>query len=114
MKGSYNYNIEITIKVWVKMLKDSTKKKGKTTIDDGCAAFLVENAQFDGKWEIPIIYNNEDLKIPLDLVPFDKRNKVEKEKKLEIYIHFYMHDITFKQVIKDVDKYIDTFRDFGV
>lgn len=30
-----------------------------------------------------------------------------------VYIHFYMHDVTFRQVITNTKKYLDRFRKYG-
>lgn len=84
----------------------------KTVIDDGFAAYLVEEAEFDGKWEIPFI-KNENIDIPKDIIPFDKIKKISKEDEENIYIHFYMHDITFRQVITNTKKYLDIFKKYG-
>lgn len=84
----------------------------KTVIDDGFAAYLVEEAEFDGKWEIPFI-KNEEIDIPKDIIPFDKIKKISKEDEKNVYIHFYMHDVTFRQIITNTKKYLDRFRKYG-
>lgn len=84
----------------------------KTVIDDGFAAYLVEEAEFDGKWEIPFI-KNEEIDIPKDIIPFDKIKKISKEDEKNVCIHFYMHDITFRQVITNAKKYLDIFKKYG-
>jgi len=35
---------------------------------------MISDAQFDGKFEFPIIANQEII-LPLDIVPFEKRKK---------------------------------------
>lgn len=84
----------------------------KTVIDDGFAAYLVEEAEFDEKWEIPFI-KNEEIDIPKDIIPFDKIKKISNKNEENVYIHFYMHDVTFRQVITNTKKYLDRFRKYG-
>lgn len=85
---------------------------GKTIIDDGYAAYLVQEAEFYGKWEIPII-RNENIKIPKDIIPYEKINKVDISGKKDIFVHFYMHDKSFRDFIVDTKKYLDIFSGYG-
>lgn len=84
----------------------------KTVIDDGFAPYLVNDAEFDGKWEIPII--KKDL-IPIlkDIVPLDKIKKISKDDRGKVFVHFYMHDIAFRKILSDVNKYIDQFKEYA-
>jgi len=84
----------------------------KTVIDDGFAAYLVEEAEFDGKWEIPII-KKEDIDMPKDIIPYDKIKKISKNDEKSVYVHFYMHDVKFRQVITNTKKYLDAFKKYG-
>lgn len=81
-------------------------KMAKTIIDDGFASYLVEGAEFDGPWEIPII-KKEEVQIPKDILPYEKRMKVNLEEIKNTGIHFYMHDIKFRSIIAKPSKYID-------
>lgn len=84
----------------------------KTVVDDGFAPYLVNGAEFDGKWEIPII-KSDLIEIPKDIVPLDKIKKISKEDKKNVFVHFYMHDIAFRRILSDVDKYIDQFKEYA-
>ena len=50
---------------------------------------MISDAQFDGKFEFPIIANQEII-LPLDIVPFEKRKKWEKKiRKWPTYIFIW-------------------------
>lgn len=91
---------------------DDNKYMNKTVIDDGFESYLVEGAEFDGEWEIPII-KNKNVEIPKDIVPYDKIKKIKENERKSIYIHFYMHDIKFRQVITNTKKYLEKFKEYG-
>lgn len=84
----------------------------RTVVDDGFASYLVQNANFDSKWEIPII-KNEEFEVPEDIIPFDKINRINKLQREKTFVHFYMHDISFRKLITSTNKYVKDFRDFG-
>lgn len=73
-------------------------------IDDGFYSYLVEGAKFEGKYQIPCIQKSDLIKIPKDMIPFDKRHVI-KEK--DLAIHFYIHDKAFKQIINSTWKYVE-------
>jgi len=73
---------------------------------------LVENAEFEGSLEFPII-EKTIFKKPDYLVPFDKRNKIVKSKKKDVALHFYIPDSKFKRVIERPEDYIEEFKEFG-
>jgi len=82
----------------------------KTIIDDGYSSYLVEGATFVGKYQIPSLPKHDAILIPKDMIPFDKRNAV-KEK--DLAIDFYMHDVTFRQVLTSTSKYLDELSRFA-
>lgn len=84
----------------------------RTVVDDGFASYLVQNANFDSKGEIPII-KNEEFEVPEDIIPFDKINRINKLQREKTFVHFYMHDISFRKLITSTNKYVKDFRDFG-
>lgn len=84
----------------------------KTVIDDGFAPYLVMDAEFDGKWEIPII-KNDLIQFPKDIVPLDKIKKISEEDRKKVFVHFYMHDVAFRRILSDVNKYIDQLKEYG-
>lgn len=78
--------------------------------DDGYSAYLVKGATFVGKYQIPSLKKHNEIIIPKDMIPFDKRNII-KEK--DLAIHFYMHDSTFKQILKSTRKYVKELSEFS-
>lgn len=75
----------------------------KTIIDDGYSSYLVDGATFVGKYQIPSIPKHDEILIPKDMIPFDKRNVV---KERDLAIDFYMHDVTFRQILTSTSKYL--------
>lgn len=82
----------------------------KTIIDDGYSSYLVEGATFVGKYQIPSLPKHDKILIPKDMIPFDKRNVV-KEK--DLAIDFYMHDVTFRQVLTSTSKYLNELSNYA-
>ena len=58
--------------------------------------FMVEGAEFDGKWEIPIIPDNV-YSLPKELVGYDQRKskKILKNLTDDAFIHFFIDDYKF-------------------
>jgi hypothetical protein len=81
----------------------------KTIIDDGFASYLVEGATFVGKYQFPKLSKHDEIIIPKDMIPFDKRNKVED---YDLAINFYMHDKTFRQVLTATSRYLPELSKF--
>lgn len=64
-----------------KTRKQIAREKEKlAVITDGCNPELVEGAEFDGLFEIPIIKKPQKIMIPKGMVPFSKMERVEPEK----------------------------------
>lgn len=82
----------------------------KTIIDDGYSSYLVDGANFVGKYQIPSIPKHDEILIPKDMVPFDKRNVV---KERDLAIDFYMHDVTFRQILTSTSKYLGELSKFA-
>lgn len=78
-------------------------------IDDGYCAYLVKNAKFVGKYQIPELKRQEII-IPRGLIPFDKRKKFNEN---DLGIDFFMHDKTFSQIITHCDNYLDDLRRYA-
>lgn len=72
---------------------------------------IVKNANFDGNFEFPIIYREHKEIIPRNMVSFDKRKKLKNKK--DYFIHFYLHDEKFVQLLNNPNKYIEEIKDFG-
>lgn len=83
----------------------------KSIIDDGFRAELVEGAQFESPYDIPIIEAlPEGVPLPLSLVPFDKRNQTENHNQ---WIHSYLFDFRFRPLLINTEKYVETIRLFS-
>ena len=76
----------------------------KTIIDDGFRHELVEGACFEGPYDIPVIDPlPEDVTLPESLVPFDKRYQTKNYKQ---WVHCYLFDFRFRQVITDTERHL--------
>ncbi len=81
----------------------------KTIYDDSFQDYLVENAKFEGKDEIPCLANLHNVEIPNRLVPFDKA----KHDTLKTgYIHFYIHDYKYAEILTNTKKYVSLLSQF--
>lgn len=83
--------------------------KRKSVFDDGFQSYLVEGAEFEGFEGIPKLLDLQNAEVPLKLVPFDKARS-EKEK--HGYIHFYIHDNRYGEVLTNTRKYDDLISQF--
>ncbi len=70
-------------------------------------AFLVENAQFEGYLDIPVIlYGNYK---PKKLIAFSKAMRTTE---YDAWIHFYEDDVSFERIWTNPKKYLELFRRF--
>lgn len=76
----------------------------------GFSASLVKNAEFEGYFELPKIHQEKEGIIPIDMIPFDKRNEYKHQ--TELFVHFYINDEKFVQLLSNPDKYIEELRGF--
>lgn len=70
-------------------------------IYDVFKAWMVEGAQFDGKYEFPFI--SDSGIIPEKLIPFDKAMA---NKDYAQWVHFYIHDRDFERIWNRPNKYL--------
>lgn len=82
-------------------------RKRKATIDDGMNPELVYGAEFDGYFGIPLIRKPDKFIIPSDIVPFTKKNRLERN---NIAVGFYEMDDEFSDVLISPEKYIEEFK----
>lgn len=80
------------------------------TINDGFRADWVENAQFSGIMEIPIIRKQNIIEIPKHLVPFSVRNRVDGNGEI---LCFYEYDDNFSNFITNPDEFIGDLEKFN-
>ena len=71
-------------------------------------AFMLKNAKFDGKEEIPIIKGIND--IPNKVISFIAALKSKDYNK---WIHFYIDDFHFDKVWNNINRYVDIFKKFN-
>ena len=85
----------------------------KTKMDDNFHSYLVENARLVGDAGIPCIMNLCNTQIPKGIISF-KRAKSKKllasEKRL--YVHFYMHDKDFSDLLTSTNRYLSLLKQF--
>lgn len=76
----------------------------KTLFDDGFQDYLVDGAEFEGFEGIPKLLELNNAEVPLRLVPFDKARS---EKNKRGYVHFYIHDKRYGEILTNNKKYDD-------
>ena len=81
----------------------------QASITDGCNSELVEGAEFDGLFEIPIIKKPDKIMIPKAIVPFSKMDKVEPDKYV---VCEYENDKEFSDIFTNPEKYVKQFREY--
>lgn len=84
-------------------------KRRKTIIDDGYSSYLVNEATFVGKYQIPALKETNSDSVPILMMPFDKRKKTNPSLTT---LHFYMHDITFRQILTNTKHYLSELKNF--
>lgn len=81
----------------------------KTILDDGFQSYLTEGAALVGAPEIPMLVNMHNTVVPTDIVPFEKCRREQNRRK---YVHFYMHDKGFADVLTSTKRYVDLFHTY--
>ena len=81
----------------------------KTKYDDGFHSYLVEGASIVGIPGIPMLLDLKNAQVPKDMIPFEKaKHQTDKRK----YVHFYMHDKGFSDVLTSTKKYIELLKEY--
>jgi hypothetical protein len=78
-------------------------------IDDGYYSWLVEAATFDETLDMPCIAAPKRLEIPKNLIPF---SKIIYSVDCEEYVHFYEHDVIFRNFLHNPEAYIERLYKF--
>lgn len=73
-------------------------------------AFLVENADYDGRIELPRIYTSD--RIPNQLIPFSKAMN-RKNTDFNQWIMFYEHDVNFERLWHNPRQYLQRLKKFN-
>ena len=71
-------------------------------------AFLVENATYSGKWEIPCL--NKETAVPNDLILF---SKAVSSNAFDSWVCFYEDDINFERLWNNPQKYLPILKRFA-
>ena len=79
-------------------------------IDDGFAPQLVEGAEFDGVFEMPVIHRERLRRPPFLMRPFSRRGVTAMP---DEYICFYEHDRMFARFLENAAAYLDGIRKFA-
>lgn len=79
-------------------------------LDDGCDAWLVDGARFDGVLGIPVIEAPERISVPSAMVPFSKRAKVSSP--AHYAVCEYEPDRAFAPLLKDPAAHVKELRRF--
>jgi len=85
-------------------------KRKPINLDDGFRPDLVENAIFDGIFEIPSLNRISENKAPVAVVPFSARNHTSD---FNATIVFYEKDNSFKEVIQKPELFVEDFKRFS-
>lgn len=80
------------------------RQKKMNKIDDGYYSWLVEAADFDSLLEIPKMTQPKHMEMPENLIPF---SKMKYSKQYSEYIHFYEHDMVFRNFLQNPDRFIE-------
>lgn len=81
----------------------------KLIIDDGFQAYLTEGASFITPPGIPVLMDLKNTQVPKDIIPFEKAKRSLNKR---AYVHFYMHDKYFNDVLTSTTKYLDLLKEF--
>ena len=81
----------------------------KCILDDGFQAYLTEGSALVGTPGIPMLVDMHNTEVPSDIVPFEKCHREKNRRK---YVHFYMHDKGFANVLTSTKRYVDLFRTY--
>ena len=81
-------------------------KKRKAVIDDGMNPELVNGADFDGYYGIPVIKKPEEIIIPKNIVPFSKLGKADT---FDDAIATYEMDQEFSDLLIHPDNHVEVF-----
>lgn len=80
----------------------------KSIIDDGFQDYLVDGAKFEGKDGIPCLLQTKHI-IPTSLIPFDKARTTKVK---HGYLHFYVHDFKYGEILTNTKKYDEIISKF--
>ncbi len=81
----------------------------KSIIDDGFQDYLVDGAKFEGGDGIPCLLNIK-RSIPAFLIPFPKARTVKDRRG---YLHFYVHDFKYGEILTNTKKYDEIISQFA-
>ena len=81
----------------------------KTILDDGFHQYLTDGASFIVPPGIPVLMNLHNTQVPKDINPFEKAKRATNKR---AYVHFYMHDKYFSDVLTSTTKYLDLLKQF--
>lgn len=103
--ASHRANYILTFVVEMEILMNHNKN----LIDDGFHPEFVENADFAGIFEIPIITAPKEIIIPNGMIPFTKRKYTDNHQE---FVVFYEHDIRFRDILTATNDYIEELKLF--
>lgn len=83
--------------------------RSKVVIDDGFNPELVEDAFFDGIFEMPRLEKPRQIIIPDKVLPFSKRQQT---KDYTEHLVFYEHDIKFADLLRNPETYLPIVQKF--
>ncbi len=84
-----------------------------TKLDDGFHPHLTMGARFEGEMGIPSLLDLGNACVPQDIVPFEKVGQIPVAQRHNVYVHFYMHDNRFAQILYNTDACLSKLEGFG-
>ncbi len=81
----------------------------RSKCDDDFHNYLVKGASIIGDPGIPVLMDLHNTQIPRDMIPFEKAKHATNKRQ---YVHFYMHDKGFSDVLTSTTKYLKLLKQF--
>jgi len=82
----------------------------KTILDDGSYPYLTEGVDLVGDPGIPMLLDIDNTQVPKGLIAFEKAKLPGQNKRQ--YVHFYMHDKYFSDILTATKKYVDLLKTY--
>lgn len=79
-------------------------------IDDGYYSWLVQAATLEDMLDMPCMAPPKRAEVPTNLIPF---SKIRYSADHQEYVHFYEHDVVFREFLSNPEPYIESLYPFA-